>query len=40
MKLPPQNLNSSLFSIHFTNTYTYQMTIIPKVCDDIRVFFS
>ena len=32
VKLPFENLDSNPYSLHPTNTYTYGVTIAPKVC--------
>ena len=32
VKLPPKNLNSDPYPPHSTSTYTYRVTIAPKVC--------
>ena len=36
VKLPLGNLNSDPYPPHPTNTYTYGVTIAPRVCDDIK----
>ena len=33
IKLPLGNLNPSPYPPHLTNTYTYKVTIMPKVCN-------
>ena len=34
MKLPLENLNLSFYPSHSTNTYTYEVIIVPKVCGE------
>ena len=36
VKLPLRNLNSDPYPPHPTNTYTCEVTIASRVCDDIK----
>ena len=37
VKFPPRDLNFDPYSSHFTSTYTYGMTITPKMCGDTKI---
>ena len=36
VKLPPGDLNPDPCLPHPTSTYTYEMTIAPRVCSDVK----
>ena len=40
VKLPPKDLNPSLYPLHLTSTYIYGVTIAPRVHGSGIVYFS
>ena len=38
VKFPPENLNSDLYLSHPTKSYTYGITIAPRVCGSYDYF--
>ena len=39
VKLPPKDLNSGFYPPYPTNTYTYEVTIAPRIYSDISRFY-